>query len=271
MINEGLLLIEENGELNVGDANIPTANTLLINKSEFVNEGMVNNADGIHNSYMLINRGTFINTSNSSITGNGGYTQQAGKTVLNHGTFSQRYLLISGGSFTGSGTIEGLTKFGRGQAFLAPGKSIVSMMFADDLELSKSTTTTQFEVCGLLQGSEYDVINVGGQVTLAGEIDVSLWDWTDDGVDNPFMPQAGDIFDLLLAETLIGEFDTLTFAALDIGLEWKLDYLIDEIGTKDVVRLSVISDTVTPSVPEPATMLLFGLGLLVITGAGRRK
>ena len=56
-----------------------------------------------------------------------------------------------------------------------------------------------------------------------------------------FAPSQGDSFDLLSAESLSGQFDLLTLAVLGSGLGWQLDYLIDEIGSTDIVRLSVAS------------------------------
>jgi len=45
----------------------------------------------------------------------------------------------------------------------------------------------------------------------------------------------------------------------------------DELGNKGLSHLSVWNSTPSNPVPEPATMLLFGIGLIGLTGVNRRK
>ena len=63
-----------------------------------------------------------------------------------------------------------------------------------------------------------------------------------------------------------GSFDSLSLTMLNNDLSWQLDYLIDEIGTTDLIRLSVVN-----AVPIPAAIWLFGSGLLALIGVSRRR
>ena len=108
---------------------------------------------------------------------------------------------------------------------------------------------------------EFDILDVAGMATLGGKLDVALFDLG----DGEFNPSLGDSFDILLAETISGEFDSYMLPMLDEGLGWDVSYLVDEIGSTDIVRLSV------EAVPIPPSVWLFGSGLLGLIGIARRK
>lgn len=98
------------------------------------------------------------------------------------------------------------------------------------------------EIGGLLQGSEYDWLNITGNATLGGTLDVDLFDLG----SGSFTLGVGDVFDILSAESITGEFDLLTLAALGEGLEWDVSYLTDFSGTTDLVRLTINDVNVMP-------------------------
>jgi len=122
--------------------------------------------------------------------------------------------------------------------------------------------TLDIQLGGLLAGSEYDVLNINGTANLGGTLDVS---WYDLG-SGLFNASLGDSFDILTAYSLTGEFDNLTLAVLGNGLRWQLDYLFDEFGTTGIVRLTIVS-----AVPVPASVWLFGSGLIGLIGIAKRK
>lgn len=222
------------------------------------------NQGQIDNSGQITNSGVFGGDGN--VSGTGTYTQTAGTTVIN-GSLAQSAINIQGGGLMGSGSLTGTTTIGDGAA-LMPGNSPGHMTINGDLALLTGSTL-EIEIGGLVPGSTYDTLDVTGQANLGGVLDVSLWDWTDNGVDDPFMPKEGDIFDILLAETVSGFFDDLLFPWLDSSLAWTIDYLTDFAGSTDVVRLSVVG--AADPVPEPSTILLLGIGLLGVAGLGRRR
>ena len=119
------------------------------------------------------------------------------------------------------------------------------------------------EIGGLIPGIEHDVLEVTGSANLGGTLDV---DWFDLGGDL-FTASAGDSFNILSAETILGEFDFLTLAILGDGLGWDVSYIFDDFGT-DFVRLNVIS---APAVPVPAAIWLFGTGILGLIGFSKRR
>jgi hypothetical protein len=102
------------------------------------------------------------------------------------------------------------------------------------------------------------LLNITGTATLAGRLDVNLLN------TNLFTPGVGDTFDILLADTIVGNFDILSLASLGGGLSWDMSYILDPLGT-DIVRLTV------QAVPLPASLWLFGSGLLGLIGVARKK
>ena len=56
----------------------------------------------------------------------------------------------------------------------------------------------------------------------------------------------------------------LTLAVLGEGLAWDVGYLTDATGSTDIEWLSVVS-----AVPIPATVWLFGSGLIGLIGVAR--
>lgn len=117
------------------------------------------------------------------------------------------------------------------------------------------------DIGGLLPGTEYDVVNISGVATLGGTLDVSLVD-IGSGL---FTPTVGDSFDILFAESIVGEFDLLNMAVLGNGLGWDVSYLFDDFGM-DLVRLSVVN-----AIPVPAAVWLFATGLMGLAGFAIRN
>ena len=109
-------------------------------------------------------------------------------------------------------------------------------------------------------GSEFDQINATGTATLGGALQVDLIALG----GGLFDPSLGDVFSILTAETLDGEFDVLVFVdPLAVGLEWQINYLIDFDGSTDAVQLTVV--------PEPSTLVLALIALVSAILARRRR
>ncbi|MEW6331949.1 MAG: hypothetical protein AB1560_10855, partial [Pseudomonadota bacterium] len=183
---------------------------------------------------------------------NGGNLTAANIVVNSGGHFNFNGGTLSVGNFTGNLVNNGGT--------LAPGSSPGITNISGDYTQSV-TGIFAVEIGGLLAGTEYDVLNISGIANLDGTLNVSL----DDFGSGQFSPQLGDSFDVLLAQQLQGSFSTLLYAALDPGLKWQIEYLIDAIDTTDVVRLSVVA-----AVPLPTAFWLFSSGLLGLFGFIRK-
>ena len=76
--------------------------------------------------------------------------------------------------------------------------------------------TLEIEIGGLIQGTEYDFLDVAGNVDLGGTLDVSLIDG--------FVPAPGDAFEIITAASILGTFATESLPALPGSLEWFVHY-----------------------------------------------
>ncbi|MDX2225127.1 MAG: autotransporter-associated beta strand repeat-containing protein [Rhodospirillaceae bacterium] len=126
------------------------------------------------------------------------------------------------------------------------------------------------EIGGLARGAEYDAIDAI-TLMLGGTLKIDLLDL--DGGSNLFAPQAGAVFDLLLANSIAGMFATFDFtgAVLADGLSWS--WGVFDLGDFDVFRLSVLGPIVDPGdgVPAPGAMVLLAFGVLVLVARRRRR
>lgn len=208
-------------------------------------------------------RGDINNDTGGTIIVSGGATATFFDDIVHNGTEirvstgSQAVFFgaVSGsGSYTGSGSV-----FFEGD--LTPGNSPALINMGGDMNLGLNSRTIM-EIGGLLRGDEYDAFDINGTLSLGGELDVILFD-SGEGLFDPIL---GNSFDLFAAETIAGSFDLWSLAILGDGLGWQLDVLADEIGSTDLLRLSVVS-----TVPVPPAVWLFGSGLLGLVGVARRR
>ncbi len=213
-------------------------------------------------------QGTIRNTGTFEVTGlaQGGanYIQTAGETIVD-GSLDVNSVSVDGGVLSGGGNINS-NVFNSNGGLVSPGNSpgtlsIIGDYTQDDPSQGGIDGELFIELGGLIAGDEYDVLDVSGTATLGG---VLTTDFIDSG-NGLFSASAGDVFDILSAETIAGEFDLLTLAVLGDGLFWDVNYLTDFSGTTDIVRLSV------SAVPVPAAVWLFGSGFLGLIGMARRK
>ncbi|MCC7328538.1 MAG: hypothetical protein IT484_00115, partial [Gammaproteobacteria bacterium] len=136
---------------------------------------------------------------------------------------------------TGSGTVAGnLLNSGSVSPGNSPGVMHVNGNY------SQASGTLGIE----LGQSAYDQLLVSGSATLGGVLDVSLWS----APGNPvFLPAPGSSFDILLAQVLTGEFDSVNLPEV-AGIVWDLQYLIDASGSTDIVRLTASAVPLPPAV-----------------------
>ncbi len=207
--------------------------------------------------------GTSDNTgsiSQESIEIQGGiFNQQSGSlsatSIANNGAFNFTGGTLSADSFTntglfqGAGTIAAETFTNAGT--LAPGNSPGMLT----MEGNYIQTTGGVLAIELASATSYDILNVTGEVSLAGMLKVILYDH--------YEPAYGTYFDFLTAELLNGKFDSITGAA---GYRWSVAYLdlIGLDGKIDTARLTA------NEVPIPAALWLFVSGMLGIIGLRNR-
>ena len=154
--------------------------------------------------------------------------------------------LDASGQLTGSGTIIGKLVIGPGASY-SPGNSPGVVHVDGDFE-SLAGATLSMEIGRFA----HDQLDVTGNLTLAGDVKVHLW--------NGFLPQVGDTFDLFRVG---GDFDASTAQFKWHNAPTGLQY--DTSFANGTYSLRVTA------VPEPSTLALATLGAIGILVARRRK
>lgn len=190
---------------------------------------------------------TFTNFNKLEVTSRGSLTSKAlqysqiykGGVALIDGVFTAGSITIDNGFLGGKGIIKGVNSFeiltsiispGSGPSYNNPYEAIGKLTVDNDLDLS-SMDTVSIEIASRGNG-KYDQLVVNGNVILGSGLSVlsvTLGNW--------FTPQVGDSFDVLIANSVNGEFNQLKLPSLPNGLSWSVSYPL--VDGKQTVRLSV--------------------------------
>jgi filamentous hemagglutinin family protein len=191
--------------------------------------------------------GSFTNTdtvnASSGLLQFNGYTQTTGLTKLAGGNIGD----TSGTSNINGGTLSGVGSFTVGDlningATLAPGASPGTLNIVGNLNLG-STSTTLIELGGTTQGTNYDFINVTGNVALDGTLNVSLF--------GGFTGVAGNQFDIISSGT-----NTMTGSFANTIFPTGYTFSQGIIGGGAFYQLGLLVVPVIPTSPELETQLL---------------
>jgi hypothetical protein len=128
-----------------------------------------------------------------------GFTQNSGVTMLNGGSLESvsSPLNFYGGTLEGVGSINGdVANIG---GTVSPGSSPGNLHIAGNYTQGLAGTLN-IELGGYVSGTQYDLLDVTGLVTLSGALNVSLI--------NNFMPITGDVFRIINFSTRSGDFVT---------------------------------------------------------------
>jgi hypothetical protein len=222
---------------NVAGTMTVTAGSATVSGATTIGSAAQLNIDGgSFSTASLTNTGT-VNLNDGLLSVSGVFTPGSGFTMtggeLDVNTLSGDWA-FSGGILDAA-TVDGnLTQSG---GILAPGNSPGVTTVTGDYLLGGGVLEMELE--GLVQGTEYDFLDVSGDWTITGgDLNVTLL--------GGFNPLLGDSFDLFDFNSLTGTFDNVFLPTLDTGLQWNTASLYST-GT-----LSVDST----AVPEPSTWTL---------------
>jgi len=190
--------------------NITATNATLRFNGGLTNYGEVGISFGTSNVFGDINNdgGTIIVSGASNVTfyddllNNGTMKVSEGSTAVYFGNIS------GGGVFPGDGIklVEG---------DLSPGNSPGKLTFGGDVVLG-ANSKTWIELAGTAEG-QYDQLLIAGNLQVGGQLQVDLLDG--------FVPEAGDLFDILDFATLSGNFAAMNLPGLGGGLVWDTSQL----------------------------------------------
>ncbi|WP_168206826.1 beta strand repeat-containing protein [Lacipirellula limnantheis] len=209
------------GGYNTGAGHVIVNSTL--NLSAFENNGVVtvNNGATLSNSgndlvssggsRIIVNSGGAIELNSSSLN-------LHGALIVNNGTISGTTNVHFGSLAKGTGSYGTVNVFDGGvyAPGNSPGLATAATVIFDNSPFSGGGPTLQIELAGTTQGTEYDHLDVSGQLSLGGTLKVALIDG--------FAPVAGQSFDLLDWGSLSGTFSAIQLPTLS-GLAWNTSQL----------------------------------------------
>ncbi len=222
--------VEGTGTFNQNGGTVNTGEVIV--KVESGGNGTYNMSGGTLNAARIVNNGIF----NFNDAG------------INTDTFTNT------GTFTGAGVINSLDKSVTlaftNSGILAPGNSPGTLNITGNF-IQTAAGTLEIE----LGSTAHDILNVSGTATLAGILNVILYD--------DYVPAVDSSYDFLLAAGGIsGMFTSILGPS---GYSWTVDYLdLTNDGVIETARLTA------NAVPIPPAVWLLGTGLIGIVGIRRR-
>ena len=147
-----------------------------------------------------------------------------GAVALQNGALDVQYVDIRGGRLsghgsiaTGSGDIPGQVENISG--VVAPGTG-VGVLSIEGRYSNAAAGTLHIELGGLTPGTQYDRLLVDGPVTLDGTLSISLVNLG----GGTFVPGLGNVFSIITATEVGGEFSTLNLPTLSANKMWQVTY-----------------------------------------------
>ncbi len=179
-----------------------TAQVLATISADLTNDGTVEVAGALQPTTLTLAK------QNGIYTNNGTFIIEAAALTMEGTTFEN----VAGGVIEGTGTLDVSAVAFTSAGDINPGGSAGTLTIVGDLVLT-ATSDINTEIGGPT-ATESDLIQVIGNLTLGGSLNVSLI--------GGFHPSAGDAFVPLTYNSVTGRFDAVSLPALGGGLDWAL-------------------------------------------------
>ncbi|HVU35716.1 MAG TPA: PEP-CTERM sorting domain-containing protein [Opitutaceae bacterium] len=190
------------------------------------------------------------------------YTHNGGTFIVGNGATAQfdHGLNIAAGSLIGTGTIIG-NVVSHGLVMTGPptGGTAGVLNITGDLSLL-SASQLLIQLGGTTQGTTYDFINVSGNVTVGGLLNVKFLNTFANSV------LSSETFQILTAGGLTGLFSNVGNGQRLLTMDGLGSFQVNYGGSLNGITLSNFE-----AVPEPSTYALLALGLLVVAAGVRRR
>jgi hypothetical protein len=224
------IVIQNGGNLNVkNDIHIAVENTLKLVDGSIQTD-----------SYILI-AGTLDISGTSKISGNigsfkGGQINIAKDSVVTFSGPVNPGMFIDEGSQVIFAGVHGLEDIEGPGTVVAAGKSI--FYGESEVEGNLILRPNNKIDLGILEpeflGPGFSYMKVGGILELGGDLNFSF------SLIDPYTPQFGDVFDLFIAASIIGDFDNILYPTFANGLEFQLTRFVDPDSHKHILRATVV-------------------------------
>lgn len=220
------------GQLVTGTIPIQSTDKIAVNarKLTISNNTQYNSADN------FTNKGTVDVHKGSTFNITGDYTQTSGTTIQNGTLHPTGKFYLSGGTLKGTGFLQGSLVHQAG-ATLSPGNSPGLYRIGGDYTQSG---TLSMELNGLIAGSEYDQLQVGGTVTLGGPLAIVRG-------FNPVIGNSFKLIDNIGTGTVVGTFSGLSEGATfnGDGMRFKVTYTGGDGNDVVLTRVPAVVASVT--------------------------
>jgi fibronectin-binding autotransporter adhesin len=261
--------VTNNGTMDTSSGGTATVTGALNNTSTGTTNITGNSTLAVGGSVM--NAGTVTVGSGSELNASGTtYTQSGGTTTVD-GQIAATVAAATGGTFTGTGTIDGnLSNTG---GTVKPGDGAPGTLAVTGTYHQEIAAIFEAGIAGT-NSDQVSKLNVTGGASLSGTLDVDLL--------NGFQVASGDVFNIMNFASSIGDFtnfelngsactsggaDIYNCSALGDGLFFQEEFVNGDTGLDLVIGQTVVG---TP-VPEPWTIELFGAGLAGLAAMRRRR
>jgi autotransporter-associated beta strand protein len=147
----------------------------------------------------------------STSTHTGSFTLSAGELAVT-GSLASGLTIASGSTLSGTGTVQGTVTH---NGIVSPGIDGIAVLNLGALNQS-SGSSTRITLNGTNPGSGHDQLAVTGAATLSGSLQVTL--------SPEFIPEVGNVFDVLSCATRTGIFTTVSLPTLPSDRAWTTTY-----------------------------------------------